>query len=105
VYVYSLKEGINDGFLTPFKVKVIQTTLDKYIYTSEDELLEGEVEEGRAGNRNRSFGALDYVGSSGNYWSSTVNGANANNLGFNSSIAGMDGYNRAHGFSVRCLKD
>lgn len=47
VYVYSLKEGINDGFLTPFKVKVIQTTLDKYIYTSEDELMEGEVEEGR----------------------------------------------------------
>jgi type I restriction enzyme, R subunit len=26
VYIYSLKEGINDGFLTPFKVKRIQTT-------------------------------------------------------------------------------
>lgn len=26
VYVYSLKEGINDGFLTPFKVKRVQTT-------------------------------------------------------------------------------
>ena len=26
VYIYSLKEGINDGFLTPFKVKQIQTT-------------------------------------------------------------------------------
>jgi type I restriction enzyme, R subunit len=26
VYVYSLKEGINDGFLTPFKVKQISTT-------------------------------------------------------------------------------
>jgi type I site-specific restriction endonuclease len=23
VYIYSLKEGINDGFLTPFKVKQI----------------------------------------------------------------------------------
>jgi type I restriction enzyme R subunit len=33
VYVYSLKEGINDGFLTPFKVKQIATTLDEYIYT------------------------------------------------------------------------
>ncbi len=34
VYIYSLKEGINDGFLTPFKVKRIKTTLDDYIYTS-----------------------------------------------------------------------
>ncbi len=36
VYTYSLKEGINDGFLTPFKVRRIKTTLDDYIYTSDD---------------------------------------------------------------------
>lgn len=47
VYVYSLKEGVNDGFLTPFKVKRIQTTLDDYIYTSDDQVVEGEVEEGK----------------------------------------------------------
>ena len=47
VYVYSLKEGINDGFLTPFKVKRIQTTLDEYIYTSDDDIIEGVVEEGK----------------------------------------------------------
>ena len=47
VYIYSLKEGINDGFLTPFRVKRVQTTLDKYIYTSDDTVIEGEVEEGR----------------------------------------------------------
>jgi type I restriction enzyme, R subunit len=47
VYIYSLKEGINDGFLTPFKVKRIQTTLDSYIYVSDDTVLEGEVEEGK----------------------------------------------------------
>lgn len=47
VYIYSLKEGINDGFLTPFKVKRVQTTLDKYIYTSDDTVIEGEVDEGR----------------------------------------------------------
>ena len=29
VYIYSLKEGINDGFLTPFKVKRIKTTLGR----------------------------------------------------------------------------
>lgn len=47
VYIYSLKEGINDGFLTPFKVKIIQTTLDDYFYVSDDEIIEGEVEQGR----------------------------------------------------------
>jgi len=47
VYVYSLKEGINDGFLTPFKVRQIATTLDEYVYTPDDMLIEGEVEEGK----------------------------------------------------------
>ena len=47
VYTYSLKEGIEDGFLTPFKVKQIATTLDDYVYTPDDTVLEGEVEEGR----------------------------------------------------------
>ncbi len=47
VYIYSLKEGINDGFLTPFKVKRIKTTIDDYIYTSDDKIIEGEVEEGK----------------------------------------------------------
>ena len=47
VYIYSLKEGINDGFLTPFKVKQISTTLDEYVFTPDDTLVEGEVESGR----------------------------------------------------------
>jgi len=47
VYIYSLKEGINDGFLTPFKVKRIKTTLDDYIYTSDDQVVEGEIEAGK----------------------------------------------------------
>lgn len=44
VYTYSLKEGINDGFLTPFKVVEIKTTIDEYEYTSDDMVMEGEVE-------------------------------------------------------------
>jgi len=42
-YTYSLKDGINDGFLTPFKVKRVSTTIDEYRFTSDDEVLEGEV--------------------------------------------------------------
>ena len=47
VYIYSLKEGINDGYLTPFKVRQIVTTLDDYVYTSDDTIIEGEVEKGK----------------------------------------------------------
>ncbi len=47
VYTYSLKDGINDGFLTPFKVKQIQTTLDYYVYTPDDTVVEGEIEAGK----------------------------------------------------------
>src|SRR5688572_20046962 len=47
VFIYSLKEGINDGFLTPFKVKQIQTTLDYYVYTPDDTVVEGEIETGK----------------------------------------------------------
>ena len=47
VYIYSLKEGINDGYLTPFKVRQIATTLDDYVYTADDQVIEGEIEEGR----------------------------------------------------------
>ena len=47
VYVYSLKDGINDGYLTPFKVKQIATTLDDYVYTPDDRVIEGEIETGK----------------------------------------------------------
>ena len=47
VYIYSLKEGINDGFLTPFKLernlnhrRQLYLHLRRYV-------LEGEIEEGR----------------------------------------------------------
>ena len=58
-----------------------------------------------AGNRNNNNGSLNNVGSNGNYWSSTVDGSNSQNLNFNSSNANMNSNNRANGNSVRCLKD
>lgn len=47
VYTYSLKEGINDGFLTPFRVRQISTTLDEYVYTPDDTVVVGEVQPGK----------------------------------------------------------
>lgn len=47
IYTYSLKEGINDGFLTPFKLVEVETTIDEYIYTDDDEVVSGIIEEDR----------------------------------------------------------
>ena len=47
VSIYSLKDGINDGFLTPFKVRQITTSLDNYVYTPDDKVVEGEIEAGK----------------------------------------------------------
>ncbi len=44
VYEYSLKQGINDGFLTPFRVKQIDTNISEYQYTSDDKVIEGEID-------------------------------------------------------------
>lgn len=43
IYEYSLKDGINDGFLTPYKVKRIQTNIDEYRFDPND-IITGELE-------------------------------------------------------------
>ena len=47
IYQYSLKQGIADGYLTPFRHVKMQGTLDDYMYSPEDEVLSGEVEENK----------------------------------------------------------
>lgn len=44
VYEYSLKDGINDGFLTPFKVQEIKTTIDEYEYSPDDTVERGDID-------------------------------------------------------------
>jgi type I restriction enzyme R subunit len=44
VYVYSLREGIEDGYLTPFKVRQMASTIDEYVWDGTDEIVAGEVE-------------------------------------------------------------
>lgn len=43
VYTYALKDGINDGFLTPFRIKRIASTIDDYQYQDGD-TVEGELD-------------------------------------------------------------
>ncbi|MGC9370351.1 MAG: EcoAI/FtnUII family type I restriction enzme subunit R [Paracoccaceae bacterium] len=47
VYTYALRDGIEDGFLTPFKVRQMASTIDEYVYDPVDEVLQGEVEAGQ----------------------------------------------------------
>jgi Fibrobacter succinogenes major domain (Fib_succ_major). len=59
-----------------------------------------------AGNRNRTSGGMNNVGSNGNYWSSSVTGTNARHLNVNGGdVNPANTNNRGNGFSVRCLKD
>ncbi len=44
VYTYALKEGIGDGFLTPFKLRQMASTLDTYKYSDGDEVVSGEID-------------------------------------------------------------
>jgi len=45
-FVYKLKDGIEDGFLTPFRVRKYTTNIDEYVYDPEDDVLEGDIEAG-----------------------------------------------------------
>ncbi len=43
VYSYSLKQGIEDGFLTPFRVKISTSNIDTYKYDPNDDV-EGDID-------------------------------------------------------------
>ena len=58
-----------------------------------------------AGSRYHYNGTLFGQGTFGYYWSSTVSGPNARTLTFSSTVATTSSHHRAHGFTVRCLKD
>ncbi|WP_306251770.1 EcoAI/FtnUII family type I restriction enzme subunit R [Parvularcula sp. IMCC14364] len=47
VYTYALRDGIEDGFLTPFKVRQMASTIDEYVYDGTDDVVGGEVELGQ----------------------------------------------------------
>lgn len=46
-YEYSLKQGIEDGFLTPFRHINMKSNIDEYIYSPDDEVISGEVQQGK----------------------------------------------------------
>lgn len=58
-----------------------------------------------AGGRDYGAGTIEFVGSLGFYWSSTVNGTDSYYLQLESSTASMPDGERALGFCVRCIKD
>ncbi len=46
-YEYSLRQGIEDGFLTPFRHINMKSNIDDYIYSPDDEVVSGDVELGK----------------------------------------------------------
>ncbi|WP_299898705.1 EcoAI/FtnUII family type I restriction enzme subunit R [uncultured Ruegeria sp.] len=47
-YTYALRDGIEDGFLTPFKVRQMASTIDEYVYDGSDDVIVGDIEAGEA---------------------------------------------------------
>lgn len=43
VYSYSLKQGIADGYLTPFRVRISESNIDEYTYSPDDEVV-GDID-------------------------------------------------------------
>jgi len=58
-----------------------------------------------AGYRRGSSGSLGFQGSYGHLWSASVDGSYSRRLGFGSGVADWGNVSRAHGLSVRCLRD
>ncbi|MCO5161277.1 MAG: DEAD/DEAH box helicase family protein [Mesorhizobium sp.] len=54
VYTYALRDGIEDGFLTPFKVRQMASTIDEYVYDGSDDLIAGTIQDGET------FGERDF---------------------------------------------
>lgn len=52
VYQYSLKEGIEDGFLTPFRLKEVSSNIDSYQFSAGDKVVSGEIDEQRTYTEN-----------------------------------------------------
>jgi len=77
VYSYTLKEGINDGFLTPFKVLPIVGTMDEYVYTPGDgTVIKGEPEPGKVykeGDFNRIITIPEREQMRVRYWMDRIN--------------------------------
>lgn len=77
VYSYALKDGINDGFLTPFKLLPIVGTMDEYVYTPGDGVVvKGEPEAGRVykeGDFNRIITIPEREKMRVQYWMDRVN--------------------------------
>lgn len=77
VYSYTLKEGINDGFLTPFKMMQIVGTMDEYVYTPGDGVvIQGEPEPGRVyteGDFNRIITIPERENKRVRYWMDCIN--------------------------------
>ena len=46
-YEYSLRQGIEDGFLTPFRHINMKSNIDEYIFSPDDEVVSGTVQQGK----------------------------------------------------------
>lgn len=60
VFEYSLKEGINDGYLTPFRHVVLQSNIDNYLYQPTDIIEDGDIDEVEKLVKGKTYSETDF---------------------------------------------
>ena len=109
----NLWQGVNglnnpcpSGYRLPTEVELEAERLSWVIGNNSAGAFASALKLTMGGGRSNANGSIGTVGSSGNYWSSTVSGIYSRRLVFNNNTANTsDLINRAIGFSVRCLKE
>jgi hypothetical protein len=100
--------GINNPCPSEYRVPTdaeLTAEITKFGITNAETAYESPLKFVAAGNRYYGDGGINYIGSSGSFWSSTVNGIYASFRYFDSTSTYGSAYYRALGYSVRCIKN
>jgi uncharacterized protein (TIGR02145 family) len=100
--------GINNPCPLGWRLPTItewQAEITAGSWTNRDGAYASSLKLPATGRRSSSDGTLDYAGSDGNYWGSSVSGTSAAYLFFGTSAANTGYHNRARSKSVRCIRD
>ncbi|MEI6586687.1 MAG: hypothetical protein WCL56_11410 [Sediminibacterium sp.] len=105
----NLWQGINgannpcpSGFRVPTKVEWDNESAS---WTNITQAFASQLKVTMQGDRSSGSGSIVVIGEWGSFWTSTISGTNAYRVYFGNGGKGSDAFNRAWGFTVRCIKD